>query len=105
MKYQIRTNIAIPEGMAFSDLRLSRTADGDLEFDADVIRRICAASGLDESVFFETPEDNLSQLLTTWYITARANGEPIDPVMEDIAAEALIEELSGQSISHKPGRA
>jgi len=100
-----KVNIAIPEGMAFSDLSLSRTADGDLEFDADVIRRICAASGIDEALFFNAPEDNLAQLLTVWYAIARANGEPPDPVMEDTAQEALIEELRGQSVSHKPGRA
>jgi len=40
-----------PSGMAFSDLRLSRTVEGDLEFDADAILRICAASGLDEALF------------------------------------------------------
>lgn len=101
----MQARVCIPEDLAFADLSLARLADGTVAFDVEVIRRICAASNLDPDLFLRADEGNVSQLIVHWYGAARAAGEPADPVAEDLFAEALIEESSGQRVSHAPARA
>lgn len=100
------TPISIPQGMAFSDLRLSRDPDtGDVSFDTTVIERIERESGLPEGFFMGQPEDALAALLTTWYSAHRAAGGHADTVAEELIAEVRAEDAAGQHHSHKPGRA
>jgi hypothetical protein len=48
---------------------------------------------------------NISGLIVGWYQEHRQHaGEP-DPVAEDLIAEVLAEEKTGQNVCHKPGRA
>jgi antitoxin component of RelBE/YafQ-DinJ toxin-antitoxin module len=104
MQQQIQ-NIAIPDDLEFSELRLARDIDGSVTFDLSVIERICKASGLPIEIFVDAPEDNVSSLIVNWYQAHRQHGGEPDPVAEDLIAEVLAEEKTGQNVSHKPGRA
>lgn len=89
--------IAIPDGLKFADLRLSRDEQtGDIGFDWAAIERICAASGLDPATVRETPEDNIAGIIVGWYRAARAGGEPADPVAELLIAEVAAEDQFGE---------
>lgn len=98
------TTVCIPPDLRFADLRLAFEQDGDLSFDADVIRRICGASGIDHERF-AADEDALCALVAAWYRAHRARGGDPDPVAESISAEVMAEERAGQRISHHPGSA
>ena len=97
--------ITIPDGVRFADLRLARDPDGHVSFDWRPVELICAASGLDIEVFRAGPERNVAGLLAVWYLVARAEGEPPDPVQDDLITETLFENAYGGGISHPPGRA
>jgi hypothetical protein len=97
--------ITIPDGVRFSDLRLTRDPDGQVSFDWAPVELICAASGLDIEIFRAGPEDNVAGLLVAWYAAAREAGEPPDPVQDDLITETLLENAYGGGISHPPGRA
>ena len=99
------TQITIPDGVEFADLRLQRDPDGAVSFDWTPIERICAASGLAVTVLREGPEDNVAGLIMHWYGAHRAAGGTPDPVQEDLIAETLIEDAAGQPYSLPPGRA
>ena len=96
--------ITIPAHVQFAALGLRRTADGDVELDWAPIEAICSASGVDVSIYRDTHEDNLSGLLTAWYRQHLAAGGEPDATMDDLIAEARIEDAHGQQISHQPGR-
>lgn len=99
--------ICIPNGLEFSALKLKRDSStgGDMEFDWSPIEAICAASGVDVSVFRDQDEGNIAGLLTTWYAEHRAAGGRPDRVMDDLIAETDIEDTHGGGYSHQPGRA
>lgn len=97
------TKIAIPEHIKFSDLDLARDPDGMVSFDRPVIEKICDANGLDYDIFFNAPEDNVSQLIVHWYGEHIRNGGERDPVADDLIAETIAENEHGDWISHKPG--
>ncbi|EWC40191.1 hypothetical protein B597_016575 [Stutzerimonas stutzeri KOS6] len=97
--------VAIPEGLDFADLRLSREPDGGVSFDWGVIERICAASGLPVELLRDAPEDNVAGLLLAWYQAHIQAGGSADPVAEDLLAEVRAEDAAGQFVSHAPGRA
>ena len=100
------TQISIPLGMAFSDLRLARDPQtGDVSFDTAVIESIEAESGLPAGFFMGQHEDALAALITTWYSAHRAAGGDADPVAEELLAEVRAEDAAGQPYSHAPGRA
>ncbi|WP_395794399.1 hypothetical protein [Aquimonas sp.] len=100
----MRAQIQIPTGMPFSALRLARDADGCVSFDSAVIVRICEASNIDPALFFRSDEGNVAQLIMRWYAAARSDGEPADPIAEDLIGEARIEDARGQHSSLSPGR-
>lgn len=103
---QIAARIVIPADVQFSDLKLSRDPKtGDMAFDWAPVERICAASGVNVSLFRDQPEDNLGGLLTQWYAQHRAAGGLPDLVMDDLIGEADIEDTHGHGYSHQPGQA
>lgn len=102
---QQATTISIPEGVSYSDLKLTRDADGGVSFDWAPIERICDASGLDIAFFRSGPEDHVCQLITHWYNAHVAAGGARDPVSDDLISEVQIEDSHGQHTSHHPGRA
>lgn len=100
------TTIAIPDGVEFEDLRLARNpVTGDVSFDWRPIERICEASGLDVSVFRDGPEDNLANLINTWYRAHLAQGGAPDTVQDELITEVRIEDERGHGFSYPPGRA
>ena len=95
----------VPDDVRFTDLKLTRNADGHVSFDWSPIERICAASGIDVAVLRDGPEDNLAGLLAGWYQQHIAmGGEPVSSY-EDLIEEAHAEDAAGQLYSHAPGRA
>lgn len=99
------TRLEIPEGVAFSDLRMARDPDGHVSFDWGVIERICAASSMPVELLREGPEDNVAGLIIGWYCAHRERGGAADPVADDLLAEVRAEDAAGQPYSHAPGRA
>lgn len=84
---------------------MKRIGNHILDFDIGVIKQICDASGLPLTMFTESPEDNLAQLVMAWYARHRESGGDPDPVVEDLIAEVIAEDSAGQRYSHKPGSA
>ncbi len=97
--------ITIPDDITIADLKLVRTADGDLEFDWAPIDRICEASGIDPRLFSHSDEGNVASLLNAWYRKHLQAGGAPDPVFADLIGEAEAEDAAGQPYSHAPGRA
>lgn len=98
-------SVGIPAGLDFSDLALSRTADGDIEFSTDVIEQIAIANGLPHDFFMTQPESVVSELITLWYAHHKAAGGSIDQTAEDLIAEVAAEDAAGQAYSYQPGKA
>jgi hypothetical protein len=96
--------LAIPADLSFSSLGLSRTSDGEVEFDLSCVERICEYNGIDLSVFTQAPEDNVGSLLSHWYGLHLTTGGAPDPVMEDLISEADLEDRHGDGFSYPPGR-
>ena len=94
--------IGIPVGMKFSDLRLSRCADGMVRYDLSVIESIMEASGLDPA---DATGDLVTSLIVAWYSAHRLSGGEPDPVAEDLIAEVRLQDAAGQIVSYQPGRA
>lgn len=97
--------VAIPEGLDFSALHLTREQDGSVSFDWSVIERICAASNMPVELLRDGPEDNVVGLILGWYEAHRQRGGAPDPVVEDLESERVAEDAAGQYASHAPGRA
>jgi len=97
--------ITIPEDVSFADLQYRREPDGSVSFRWEPIERICEASGLDARIFRDAPEDVVAGLIVQWYRAHLASGGARDAHMDDLIAEAAIEDSRGQHVSHAPGRA
>ncbi len=98
--------IIIPDDLDFADLRLARVVEtGGVEFDWSPIERICTASAIDVAVFRYGSEDNVAELITSWYREHLARGGAHDAVADDLIAEAAAEDALGDGLSHPPGRA
>lgn len=99
--------IIIPLNLDFSALKLARDSStgGDMEFDWAPVEAICEASGIDVSIYRDSHEDNVAELLTVWYTEHLARGGDPDPVMQEIVSEIRAEDALGGGISHKPGSA
>jgi len=101
-----KIRIEIPDGLRFADLRLGRnTVTGGVTFSIDAIERVCQASGIDPKMVLGSHEDNVAGLIVAWYAAARKAGEPADSVAEDLLAEVIAENKTGQPYSHQHGRA
>ncbi len=88
--------LAIPDGVGFSDLKLTRdAATGDVSFDWAPIEAICEASGVDVRNFKECDEDNVGGLIVAWYVAHRAAGGAVDQVAEQLIAEVQAETVAG----------
>lgn len=106
MTHKTQARIVIPADVQFADLKLARDPKtGDMAFDWAPIERICAASGLDIHLFRDQPEDNIAGVLSMWYTQHRAAGGAPDLVMDDLIAEAAVEDARGHGLSYQPGRA
>jgi hypothetical protein len=92
------------DDIAFSELKLAREPDGSVSFDIETIRRVCEASQIDADTVLHN-EDNLVELITSWYFMNCDNGGESDPIAEDLILEVHAEDAFGGGISHQPGRA
>lgn len=98
MGEQVNFGIAIPAGVMFADLQLSRDpVTHALRFDWGPIEAVCEASGLDVGIFKESDEGNVIELLLNWYGFHLANGGKPDSVMEQVIAEVQAESLAGMA--------
>lgn len=97
-------SLAIPEGVSFADLKLSRDADGFVSFDWQPIETICTANKMPVGLL-RNNEDNACGLIVKWYAAHLAAGGERDAVADDLIAETLAEDAAGQCVSHAPGRA
>jgi hypothetical protein len=95
--------IVIPEGMDFSDLRMSLLFDGSVVFEWGVIERICEASDLPVERFRNVPD--LVALFVYWYQAHLERGGAPDPIKEHLIAEAMADGVFGDGISYAPGHA
>lgn len=80
--------ISIPRDVRFSDLGLARQCDGSVRFDESVLRRICDVSSLNFEEVRSGPEWMACGIISAWYQAARAAGEPMGLLPEQIAAES-----------------
>lgn len=99
------TSIIIPHDLAFVDLRLARSATGDVSFSPDAIARICVASGLPRDLFFSRPEADVCAVIVSWYRAHLADGGAADPVADELIGEVRAEDELGAGLSYQPGRA
>lgn len=96
--------ISIPEGLAFSDLQLSRDLrTGDVSFNIAVIERVEHESGLPPGYFMGRHEEAMAALIVTWYEAHRKAGGERDLLAEDLIAEVKAEDAAGHPFSHPPG--
>ena len=91
--------ISIPDGLDFSDLRLSRSDDGSVIFSWEPIEAICKESDIDPDFFRHSHEDNVSALIVGWYAEHRQRGGEQDAVAEELLEEIRLEDLTGQPIT------
>lgn len=90
--------VKIPEGLQFADLRLGRDPETlAVHFDWGPIRRICEASGIDESLLTHGPEDNVAGIIVGWYGHHRESGGEPDPIAEQLLAEVRAEDAAPQN--------
>ena len=94
----IEKGFAIPEGVTFADLALSRDpVTGDVSFDWAPIEAICSANDFDVALFRDTDEGNVAGFLVSWYTAHLAAGGPPDLVAEQLIAEVEAEAGRDQS--------
>ena len=86
----------IPDGITFDALHLVRDPTTcTTSFDWHPIEAICAANGIDITLFRDGPEDNVASLMVAWYVTHRKQGGEKDSVVEELIREAVCEEAMG----------
>jgi len=101
----VDVNIAIPDGVSFADLKLSRGNDGSVFFKWEPLEEICRANGISIEAFRSCHDDNVSELIARWYLEHLRKGGERDPVADEAIEEVLIEEAYGQRFSLDPGKA
>lgn len=106
MAHKTQARVVIPPEVNFADLKMSRdSATGDVAFDWAPIEQICKASGIDIRLLRDQPEDNVAGVLSMWYAQHRASGGAPDAAMDEMIAEADIEDTHGHGYSHNTGHA
>lgn len=74
--------LKLPQGYAFTDLKLRRCDDDAIDLDMDIVKVVCKLNGLDFAKVQANPGPVVSALLSVWYKSHRAAGGTPDPVME-----------------------
>lgn len=79
---------AIPHGIDFADLQLSRDAEsGAVLFNLAPIEAICDASGLDLDEVVNGEQPLVALLICAWYEAHLERGGKPDPVQDDLLKE------------------
>lgn len=98
MSDEIKLGIAIPAGVMFADLKLSRDpVTRAVRFDWGPVEAVCEASGLDVELFKVSDQGNVIDLLLNWYGFNLASGGARDAVMEQVIAEVEAESVAGMA--------
>ena len=97
--------ITVPNTLKFESLQLARDADGQVSFSIEAINQLCSINDIDPALMLDSPEDNVAGLIVAWYDRHRQLGGALDSVAEDLIAETIAEDVFGDGVSHKPGRA
>lgn len=101
-----QVRVTIPDGVEFSDLRLSRDMDnGRVRFSMAPIAAICEASELDLNELVQGPQPLVGLLIASWYAAHISEGGAPDPVQEDLLEEARLETEHGGGFTYPPGHA
>lgn len=79
--------LKLPEGYAFSDLKLRRCADDAIDLDMDLVRLICTINGLDFDKVCQNPGPVVTSILTVWYKRHLADGGAPDALMEELKTQ------------------
>lgn len=91
--------IAIPEGVCFSDLRLRwNHAMGDVDYEPGVMSTIMYWNGLDAESLLNCPNSRAiaGLMLAIWYGAHRRGGGASDRIMEQLIAEADAQKEYGE---------
>jgi len=76
--------LKLPEGYAFSDLKIRRCEDEAIDLDMDLVKLICNINGLDFVKVCQNQGPVVTTILTVWYKTHLASGGEPDALMEDL---------------------
>ncbi len=79
--------LKLPEGYAFSDLKIRRCADDAIDLDMGLVKLVCGLNGLDFDKVCRDPGPVVTTILTVWYKTHLADGGSPDPLMEQLRAQ------------------
>jgi hypothetical protein len=76
--------LKLPEGYAFSDLKIRRCEDDAIDLDMDLVKLICQINGLDFAKVLQNPGPVVTSILTVWYKSHLAAGGQPDALMEEL---------------------
>lgn len=76
--------LKLPEGYAFSDLKVRRCDDDAIDLDMDLVKRVCKLNGLAFDKVLQNPGPVITSILTVWYKHHLAQGGAPDALMEDL---------------------
>jgi hypothetical protein len=79
--------LKLPEGYAFSDLKLRRCDDDAIDLDMELVRLICQINGLDFERVCQNPGPVVTSVLTVWYKSHIAGGGLPDALMEELKTQ------------------
>jgi hypothetical protein len=79
--------LKLPEGYAFSDLKLRRCDDDAIDLDMELVRLICKINGLDFEKVCQDPGPVVTSILTVWYKSHLAAGGQPDALMEVLKSQ------------------
>ena len=82
MTTNIPLTLKLPQGYAFTDLKLRRCADDAIDLDMDLLTLVCRINGLDFEKLRQNPGPVVTSILTVWYKIHLAEGGAPDAVME-----------------------
>ena len=76
--------LKLPEGYAFTDLKVRRCEADAIDLDMDLVKLICGINGLDFEKVCEDPGPVVTTILTVWYKSHLAEGGQPDALMEQL---------------------
>ena len=82
MPFDPQLTLKLPQGYAFTDLKVRRCDDDAIDLDMDIVKLICQLNGLDFEKACANPGPLVSTILTVWYKNHLAQGGEPDPLME-----------------------
>ena len=85
-------DLKLPQGAAFSDLKVRRCDDDAIDLDMDLVHRICQLNGWDCEKGRANPGPVVSTILSVWYKKHLEQGGEPDAVMESFRLQSEIDQ-------------